>query len=512
MSTIRIRNPVIWADVPDPSVIRVGSVFYMVSTSMHVMPGCPIMKSVNLRDWEIVGYVFDTLEHNDAHQLLDGKGIYGKGSWAASLREHQGTFYVCFSCNDLNRFYMYKTKDIENGPWERHIIGGLHHDPSLLFDDGRVFVIYGNGEIRITELTEDATAIQPGGINRLLFTTEREGIGLRCEGCHAYKINGYYYLFFIDWPTVGNKRRRVLCYRSRELLGPYEHRVLLDDDMGYFNNGVAQGGIVDTPSGEWYAVLFQDHGAVGRVPCVVPVTWEDHWPVFGMNGKVPQSFEAALPDAEPRPLVISDEFEYDENRLAPNWQWNHNPDASLWSVTERPGYLRLASGRTARNVELAQGTLTQRTEGPSCSCETVIQIGHMKPGDRTGLVALQHDYGTVGLHIDEQGDRYAVMCVRGENGDERVVERAAYEGELIYLKIDFNFVDNADTADFAYSTNGQDWKPIGRTLYLRYTLDHFMGCRMGLFYYATRHTGGFVDIDYFRYTKSTENGGERNGK
>src|SRR5690606_23862116 len=127
---------------------------------------------------------------------------------------------------------------------------------SLLFDDGRVFVIYGNGEIRIKELTEDATAIQPGGINRLLFTTEREGIGLRCEGCHAYKINGYYYLFFIDWPTVGNKRRRVLCYRSRELLGPYEHRVLLDDDMGYFNNGVAQGGIVDTPSGEWYAVLF----------------------------------------------------------------------------------------------------------------------------------------------------------------------------------------------------------------------------------------------------------------
>lgn len=90
VTTALIRNPILWADVPDPDIIRVGSVFYMVSTSMHSMPGCPIMKSVNLCDWDIVNYVYETLEDNEAHRLQDGKGIYGKGSWAASLR-----FHVC---------------------------------------------------------------------------------------------------------------------------------------------------------------------------------------------------------------------------------------------------------------------------------------------------------------------------------------------------------------------------------------------------------------------------------
>lgn len=501
----QISNPVIWADVPDPSVIRVGTTFYMVSTSMHSMPGCPIMKSDNLQNWELVNYVYDTLEDNDAHQLLDGKGIYGKGAWAPSLRYHRGTYYVCFASHDMHRFYIYQTDDIEQGPWERHVIEGLYHDAGLLFDEGRVFIIYGNGDIRIAELTEDTTALKPGGINQLLFETPREGIGLRCEGCHAYKLNGYYYLFFIEWPRTGNARRRVRCYRSRELLGPYEGRVVLDDDMGYRNKGVAQGGIVDTPAGDWFAVLFQDHDAVGRVPCVVPVTWEEDWPVFGVDGKVPSTFIVPLPVSAPKPLVISDDFDYDDNIIALNWQWNHNPDHRLWSVTDRQGHLRLETGHLARNVEVARNTLTQRTEGPACSGETVMDVAEMRAGDHAGLVALEHHYGTVGLQVDDSGERYVVMCVRGDDGNERVIERTRYEGDRIHLKIDFNYVNSDDKAYFYYSEDGMAWKQIGQTLQLLYTLDHFMGCRIGLFNYATIQTGGYVDFDYFRYDRHAMN-------
>jgi beta-xylosidase len=497
-----VTNPVIWADVPDVSVIRVGSTFYMVSTSMHSMPGCPIMKSENLMDWELVNYVFDTLEDNDAHNLLDGKGIYGKGSWAASLRYHNGTYYVCFSCNDMNRFYMYRTHDIENGQWERTILGGLHHDPGMLFDDdGRVYVFHGNGDIRIAELTADASALKPDGINQLLLETERDGIGLRCEGCHAYKLNGYYYLFFIEWPRTGNGRRRQLVYRSRELLGPYESRIVLDDDLGYHNNGIAQGGIVDTPDGSWYAVLFQDHGAVGRIPCVVPVSWQDDWPVFGVDGKVPVAFNAALPNTEPKPLVISDEFDYAENKLALNWQWNHNPDNRLWSVTARPGHLRLTTGHPARTVEYARNTLTQRTEGPACTVSAKMDVSGMKPGDRAGMVALQRHYGTVGIQVDENGDRYVAMTAALGDGTEETVERIRYDDDTVTLKIEFNFENNADVADCYYLANGDRWQHIGRQLRLRYTLEHFMGCRIGLFNYATIEAGGYVDYDYFCYSK-----------
>jgi beta-xylosidase len=500
VNTATITNPIMWADVPDADVIRVGPVFYIVSTSMHSMPGCPIMKSVNLKDWEIVNYVYDTFEDNDAHRLLDGEGIYGKGSWAASLRYKDGVFYVCFSSNDMGQFYIYRTEDIEQGTWERSVIPGLLHDPGLLLDDdSRNYVIYGNGNIRIKELTEDLTAVKPGGTDQLLFEGEREDIGLQIEGCHAYKLNGYYYLFFIEWPRTGNQRRRQLCYRSRELLGPYERKTVLDDDLGYHNNGVAQGGIVDTLDGDWYAVLFQDHDAVGRIPCVLPVSWENDWPVIGENGTATPIFATKLPAAVPKPLVNSDEFDYESNRLALNWQWNHNPDNGLWSVTERPGYLRLRTGQAADSILRARNTLTQRTEGPVCSAETVLDLAGLQPGDRAGMVALQKEFGTVGIEAGEQGQFRVGMCVNGGDGCEEMVESVEFTGDRVYLRIDFNFEDSLDQANFFYSEDGTDWKPIGRTLHMKYALEHFMGYRIGLFNYATKQSGGYADFDYFHY-------------
>ncbi|AET60989.1 glycoside hydrolase family 43 [Paenibacillus terrae HPL-003] len=498
---IMITNPVLWADVPDVSVIRVENVYYMVSTSMHSMPGCPIMKSKNLMNWEIVNYVFETLEDNDAHNLLDGKGIYGQGSWAASLRFHKGMFYICFSCNDMNRFYVYRTADIERGSWKRSVIEGLHHDPALLFDDDRVFVIYGNGHIRITELTADAAAIKPDGVHQPLFETELEGIALRCEGCHAYRLEGYYYLFFIDWPSMGLRRRRQLVYRSRELLGPYDHRVLIEDDMGYHNYGVAQGGIVDSETGEWYAVLFQDRDAVGRVPCVLPVSWANNWPVIGVNDKALVSFEAPLPPSEQKPLVISDGFDYSDNLLALNWQWNHNPDNSKWSVIERQGWLRLKTGHPASSVEYARNTLTQRTEGPACSGSLLLDTKGMKPGDHAGLVAFASQFGTVGVQVDERGEHRVVMTVKGEDGNEIITESLSYGESRIYLKIDFNFEDSVDEAYFYYSTDGEDWDSLGHALQMKYTLHHFMGYRIGLFNYTVKGIGGYADFDDFLYIK-----------
>lgn len=501
MNKTVISNPILWADVPDNDVIRVGTTYYMVSTSMHSMPGCPIMKSVNLMDWEMVSYVFDTLEENDAHQLMDGKGIYGQGSWAASLRYHEGIFYVCFSSNDMKRFYIYRTRDIENGPWERSVIEGIYHDPALLFDDGRVYVIYGNGDIYITELTEDVTAVKPGGIHQLLLSTDTEDIVLRCEGCHAYRIDGWYYLLFIEWPKNGNRRRRQICYRAKQLLGAYERRVIFDDDMGYHNHGIAQGAIIDTSENEWYAMLFQDHDAVGRIPYVLPVTWQDGWPMVGVDGKAPQSFKINLPTASGKSLTICDEFEYTENKLALNWQWNHNPDNRLWSLVKRPGYLRLETGHPVNRVLLARNTLTQRTEGPACRAMTLMDISHMKPGDHAGLIALQSTFGTVGIQVGEDGSRYVAMCVNNGDSGEEIIEKRLFNENLIYLKMEFNFEDSLDTAEFFYSENGEMWIGIGRTLKMKYTLDHFMGYRIGLFNYASLKPGGYVDFDYFRYER-----------
>lgn len=495
MSKAVIKNPIFWSDVPDVDVIRVGNAFYMVSTTMHVMPGCPVMKSTDLVNWEIQSYIYDTIEDNDGYNLKNGQNVYGRGQWATSLRYNNGTFYACFVCNDMKKTYLYYTKDIESGDWKRYVYDGIYHDMSLLFDDGRLFMFHQCGDIRITEFKPDGSGILEGGINQLLFSTPKENIGLRCEGCHAYKVNGYYYLIFIEWPKDGNGRRREVCYRSKELLGPYERKIIMDDDMGYHNKGVAQGAFFDTADGQWFAMLFQDHDAVGRIPCIMPMTWEDGWPVLGVDGKVPHEFETPFEEGEKFDMVISDDFNHSENKLANQWQWNHNPDNEHWSFTEKPGYLRLTTAQLASGILDARNTLTQRTEGPDCTCETAVLTAGMKNGDFAGLVALQSNFGTVGVKMEEN-KKYIVMS--DKTGE---LESVELKGDKAYVKIYFDYEDSRDIAEFFYSEDGESWKRIGRELKMLYTLDHFMGYRIGLYNYATKSLGGYADFEYFGYKR-----------
>lgn len=509
MSKVLIQNPLIWADVPDVDVVRYGNAFYMISTSMHSMPGCPIMKSTDLANWELVSYVFDTFDDGPGHTLEDGKGVYGKGSWAASLKVHKDIFYAVFNCNDTGCFYVYKCEDIAQGTWKQVAkMNSFFHDPALFFEeDDTPYVVYGNGDIRIVELTKDLQGVKEGGVHKLLLETPREGIMLRCEGCHAYKIGEYYYLIFIEWPSEGNKRRREICYRSKELLGEYERRVILDDDMSFANQGVAQGGLFENGAGTWYAMLFQDHFAVGRIPVLVPVSWEDGWPMLGIDGKVPTQFEIEVPwdvDGASYTLVRSDEFDYAENKLPLNWQWNHNPDNSLWSVTDREGYLRLTTGRVVKKgVQDARNTLTQRTEGPGCCVQTRLDFSNLKIGDSAGLVAMQGQFGCIGVNRVSEEETILQVTFNDGNYAEQVVWSKTLKTEVkqIDLQVEYDFAPGKDKAYFAYSFDGEAFVRTDAELQMRYTLDHFMGYRTGLYCYATKEVGGFADFDYYHYMK-----------
>ena len=146
------RNPIIWADVPDPALIRVGDTYYMSSTTMHVSPHVPIMKSKDLVNWQLIGYACDTLGDNDALTQQNGKNAYGAGSWASSLRYHDGVFYVTMSSSTTGKTYISRTKDIEKGPWTVNSFSPALHDGSLVFDDdGRVYLVNSGGDIRLTE-------------------------------------------------------------------------------------------------------------------------------------------------------------------------------------------------------------------------------------------------------------------------------------------------------------------------------------------------------------------------
>jgi beta-xylosidase len=481
-------NPIVWADVPDPSVIRLDSVYYMTSTTMHMSPGVPVMKSTNLVDWTLVGYAYDQLPNVDALAMRTGQNAYGRGTWASDIRYHHGTFYVVTFSYTTGETYVFTATDVESGPWSRASLSGVYHDPSLLFDDdGRVYLVYGVGDIRIIELTADGRSIKPGGENRVLVRNVGSIAGTTFnvpgEGSHIHKVNGRYYLFLIAWPRDG--MRTELVYRAARLEGPWEGRVALAD------GGIAQGGIVETPGGDWYALLFGDRGAVGRIPYLVPVTWADGWPVFGIDGQVPDTLDIPSDSRAVSGIVASDEF--DGNQLGLAWQWNHNPSNALWSLENRPGYLRLTTGRIDAGLLDARNTLTQRTFGPTSAASTALDVSGMKDGDVAGLVLLAEHWGLVG--VKKEGAAAFIVMVSAD-GDE--VERVPIDRAVVHLRAEADFRNQVDRALFSYSLDGSEWRPIGDALQMRYTLVHFMGYRFGLFNYATKTPGGWADFDYLR--------------
>ena len=125
------RNPIIYADVPDLSMIRVGKTYYMSSTTMHMSPGVPLMKSTDLVNWQLFGYVYDTLANVPSLNLTDGKGTYGRGSWASCIKYHNGLFYVTTFAQTTGKTHVYSTKNIEKGPWKSVSFAPSLHDHSL---------------------------------------------------------------------------------------------------------------------------------------------------------------------------------------------------------------------------------------------------------------------------------------------------------------------------------------------------------------------------------------------
>ncbi len=433
-------NPIIKLDYPDPDVIRVEDTYYMVSTTMYFMPGCEILRSYDLVNWEHAAYVYDTLDSTPARKLEGKENIYGNGMWAASLRRHDGVWYICFVANDTHKTYLYQSRELP-GPWEKYTLQGFYHDSSLLFDDdGRIYIISGNKDIWLKELRlvksgppgrESLRLTDTGTAPARRILSDSDNVYLGYEGAHFYKINGKYYIFLIHLPKSTPVRTEAVFVADRPE-GPYYGRDVMNDDRGYRKSGVAQGGIVDTPSGNWYSILFQDSGSVGRIPVLMPVSWQQtpladlsvtpaaqngetvpahaeglvDFPVFGDHGKIPEEFE--IEDLKPgyayAPLVSGDDFRGDDAGapsssfgFKPCWQFNHEPDLSLVNREPENGTVTITTGKISRNLVQARNVLTQRTLFPACEASITVDASGIRDGDYAGLCLLESQYGLIAV-------------------------------------------------------------------------------------------------------------------
>ena len=485
-------NPITGMDYPDPDVIRVGDTYYMISTTMHFFPGAVILKSHDLIRWEICTYLYETLEHTPGEILEGEQTAYGHGMWAASLRYHNGRFYAVFIAHEWPKTFLFTADRIE-GPWKKQYIEGIYHDCSLLFDDdGRVYIVYGNRNIRLTELREDLSGPKEGGLDRIIVR-DAPGDFLGYEGSHLYKINGKYYLFMIH-SLQQRWFRTEACFTADSLEGEWTGGDVLASDLDGLNSGTAQGGIVDTPDGRWFSVVFQDHGPAGRIPVLVPVTWnQDGYPVFGPVTKE-ISNTCTRPGWIPQPLYADDDFS--SAALKNVWQFNHEPREGCWETGN--GAYVIRTDKIRRTVEHARNTITQRTVLPGCTAEVTVDAAGMKPGDVAGLCLLIGSYGLVGIAREETGYALVMKARKPRETEEQEYARIPWAQAEARLRADVRFSGMKGEVQFEY-LDGSAWKPLGPVHPMAFALDHFTGCRFGLYLYAAEETGGSAAFRRFTY-------------
>lgn len=478
-------NPVIWGDFPDTDIIRVDDDYYMISSSICLTPGIPICHSKDLVNWQIIGYAFEKLDYADIYNMPNGSSRYNGGAWAPSIRYYGGKFHISFF--DLLGFFIVCISDKPEGPYERIIKNFPLFDPGLFFDDdGRVYVAHGSGAIFITELSRDFQNIVAPA--KQIYKSPNETL----EGSHMYKRNGWYYIC----NAAGARAGREYIMRSRNVYGPYESRLMISSVMNYAYNGLHQGGFFDLPNGDAWFFIFQDHDSAGRPPNLFPIEWINDWPVLKqgnitIDGQVQPTYQKPATNVTVAPISPMHSDEFSSSILSLEWQWSHNPDDTKWSLTERPGFMRLhaTSGRIFKE---ARNTLVKRLIGPRMSGRTLIDLSNLEEGDITGLAMWNLPYAYIGIR-KQNGQLIPMMF----NQDTVIEVAQPLTNNQIHIKV---IANDLSFASFYYSIDNETtYIKLGNELQLVLTVDTFLGSRFGLFCFHTGNgTSGFADFDYLR--------------
>lgn len=500
------KNPILHADYSDPDICKVGDDFYMTASSFNASPGLPILHSKDLVNWTLIGYALDR-QKPDEHF---SKPQHGNGVWAPSIRYHKGEFYIYYGDPDFG-IYMLKAKD-PHGPWEEPVLvqeGKGLIDPCPIWDeDGRAYLVYAfagsragiKSVLTVSEMSPDGTRLLDNG--RIVFDGHENHPTV--EGPKFYKRNGYYYIFA---PAGGVSTGWQLVLRSKNIYGPYEERIVLDQGETDIN-GPHQGGYVELESGESWFVHFQDKEAYGRIVHLQPMKWNNDWPVMGedkdgdgkgqpvMVYKKP-NVGKAYPKATP-----PDSDEFNGTELGLQWQWHANPKVTWAFPHATIGALRLFTAQIpeeAKNYWDVPNLLLQKFPADEFKVTTKLKFypNERLTEERTGLIVMGEDYAHISLVSKEDGVYLAYTEVkkahRGTPEKEQIITKL--KGDEVYFRVTVN---KDETCQFAYSENGRRFKEVGDKF--KAVPGRWIGAKIGIF--ATRpdkiNDAGYADYDWFR--------------
>jgi len=485
------RNPVLPSDYSDIDCIRVGSDYYAISSTFQYSPGMVILHSKDLVNWRILGHVIDDVTQVGPELNWDRMNRYGRGVWAGALRHHNGKFWVYFGAPEEG--YFMSTATNPAGPWEplHRVMGEAGWDDCCPFwdDDGQGYFVgthFKDGyKTWLYTLTSDGRDLVPE--SRVLINE-----GSHREANKLYKINGVYYHLFSEYqPGVG---RYVMMQRSTNIAGPYTEQRQLSHAQREFREP-NQGGLVQAENGGWY--FFTHHGAgdwEGRCASLLPVTWVDGWPIIGKVGSdgigtMVWSGRKPVPNTPVVTPQTDDDFNGPE--LGVQWEWNYQPRADKWSLTERPGFLRLHAFKPLARDDLkkAGNTLTQRSLRTSTNVVTLaLDLSGMADGQVAGLCHYSKDYSTVAVR--REGGVLTLESARDKN----IARGPVVTTPKLWLRSTWGINGRSS---YSYSTNGTFFTPFGEEYQLGW--GDYRGDRIGIFTYNNRAEAGHVDVDSFSY-------------
>ena len=476
------KNPVLNADYSDPDVIRVDDKYYMVASDFHFM-GMQVLESIDMVNWHIVSQVYSRFNLPG----WDENSHYGGGSWAPSIRFHDGLYYIFF-CTPDEGLFMSTAKD-PHGPWSPlHCVKAVEkwEDPCPFWDDdGQAYLgrsQYGAGPIIVHRMTADGKKLLDDGIT--VYT------GPVAEGTKFLKRNGYYYLI-IPEGGVGTGWQTVL--RSRSIYGPYEKRIVLEQGSTSIN-GPHQGALVDAPECTWWFYHFQETHPAGRVVHLQPARWVDDWPLIGVdidgNGigepvaVWPSPVKLKKPTGPIGPMGHISPVE----TKGLSWQWNHNPVDSAWSLNEKPGWLTLHA-LPAATMKDSRNMLTQKTVGYESEATVRIDCSKLCDGDYAGLLCIGKAFMGAGVCIKD-GQRYIYF---EDDGQQQLL--STFERSTVFLRVAIDTHHNRH--QFSVSLDGSEFHEVGHPFALR--MGYWKGSRIGVYCYATGKAAGKVSFSNFRY-------------
>lgn len=500
-------NPVLYADYSDPDVVRVGDDYWMTASSFNHVPGLPILHSHDLVNWTLVNHALPRLVPEEVFSVPR----HGAGVWAPAIRHHDGRFWIYYPDPD---FGISVTTAVDpTGEWSPPVLvlpgKGLIDPCPLWDDDGSVWLVHAwarsradfNNVITLRRLTRDGLAAADEGGVVIIDGNRLPGYST-LEGPKLYKRGGEYFVFA---PAGGVTTGWQSVFRARDIRGPYQSRIVLDQGRSAVN-GPHQGAWVDTPVGEDWFVHFQDKSAHGRVVHLEPMRWsEDGWPVIGWdpdgNGRGEPVTRWRKPTLPSQPMAVppsSDEF--DTERLGPQWQWVANPDERWWSLTEVPGSLRLYTQPLpdgAANLWSVASLLLLKPPAEAFQVTTEMTFTPERPGERAGLVVFGADYAWVGIEHSRAG-RVVVLktCVDADDGgEERVVATLPAPEGPVHLRVEWR---PGGLCRFGVSFDGNDFTCIEFTFTAR--PGRWVGAKVGVFAAAaagppSRET---ADLAWFR--------------